>query len=288
MGGCWWGWRRSGRLPSRWRRTGRRWRGRTRPTAGRRRGWRRGRRGIGSGRGHRIRCRAGDLAAAGPGWWIGRFRRTRWRCRPGGTRSAVLLRRGSARRTPGGRRGRPRPRRRRPGGGCSGRSGVLRSASPGRRPRCVRRTAGSRCWWQRSGPGRGRARLVGVFVSGPPASLASPIRASDVPSIAPSAAGPVCRVEVRKVGSKLVAISCSASLKNDAAPTLAAPGVSHPRAGDAGTRRSSWSSPGSTGTVSYPSGRDRWRKPASAVVGGPHRHLGHARIRHTLAAWSPA
>jgi hypothetical protein len=40
-------------------------------------------------------------------------------------------------------------------------------------------------------------------------------------------AGPACRVEVRKPGSTEVAISCPASEKKLAAPTLATPPVSH-------------------------------------------------------------
>ena len=76
-------------------------------------------------------------------------------------------------------------------------------------------------------PEASRPRRAGSLARGPPASLLSPVRASETPSITPRAAGPACRVEVRKVGRTLVAISCPASLNREAAPTLATPGLSH-------------------------------------------------------------
>lgn len=55
--------------------------------------------------------------------------------------------------------------------------------------------------------GRQSGPADGVVGQCPPASLLSPTRASDVPSMAPSAPGPACSVAARKLGSTEVAIS---------------------------------------------------------------------------------
>ena len=135
-----------------------------------------------------------------------------------------------------------------------------------------------------------RARRAGSFDSGPPASFATPTSASEAPSITPSAPGPACSVEVRKLGSTDVAISCPASEKKLAAPTPTTPDVSH-RSSKAAGPGSTWSAVSSPATRSPPrlsgrrtphattpdpagGSRDRWpprRHDGTAVQGEPHR-----------------
>lgn len=91
-------------------------------------------------------------------------------------------------------------------------------------------------------PDASRPRRAGSLDSGPPASLLTPTRASDTPSIAPNAPGPACSVAVRNDGRTLVASSCPASLKNEADPMLTTPGVSQGRDVSAPSSRSAgWS-----------------------------------------------
>jgi hypothetical protein len=62
-----------------------------------------------------------------------------------------------------------------------------------------------------------------------PISFATPVSASLIPSITPSAPADERSVTVTKVGRTDVAISCPESLKKLARPTLPTPRVSHDR-----------------------------------------------------------
>jgi hypothetical protein len=80
------------------------------------------------------------------------------------------------------------------------------------------------------------ARRLSSFATGPANSIASPISASLMPSIRPSAPADAPSVTVTKLGRTEVAISWPASLKKLVRPTLPTPRVSHLRSGSLGSR----------------------------------------------------
>jgi hypothetical protein len=74
-----------------------------------------------------------------------------------------------------------------------------------------------------------RSRRDSSFASGPATSFATPVSASLIPSITPSAPAEERSVTVTKVGRIDVAISWPESLKKLANPTLPTPRVNQPR-----------------------------------------------------------